>query len=362
LFPLLDKTDLDDLVKDIKDNGQIGPITLYQGDILDGRNRYRACQQLGIEPKVEEYKGIKPFEFVISGNLHRRHLTTSQRAMIAAEIANMRHGGDRVSEQARNSALGSVTQTQAAQTLRVSVDSVKEAVRLRRDAPPDILRAVIDGKMTLNAARNAILPEPEPQQESKPREEPKPRPQEPPQNNIKFGYFIPIRNNYPLIAKLKQMRIELIKRSYDAGYSILHLDQEGNIASITEVEGTGIEVEDYDARMEIIHDMLREREWELMDQHGVELTWNGDWNSDQDWCLVMWKGDYKEIEEAMGMHIMCPWRFSQARNSSLGPCGASKRQIGAHTLEKEQTQIHDFKEPITGVKNFSGAAPHSASL
>ena len=156
LFPLLDKNDLDDLAKDIKDNGQIEPITLYQGEILDGRNRYRACQQLGIEPKITIYEGTKPFEFVISRNLHRRHLTTSQRAMIAAEIANMRHGGDRVSEQARNSSLGTVTQAQAAQTLRVSVDSVKEAVRLKRDAPPDIIKAVVDGEMSLNAARNAI--------------------------------------------------------------------------------------------------------------------------------------------------------------------------------------------------------------
>jgi ParB-like nuclease domain len=307
LFPLLDKDDLADLVKDIKDNGQIEPITLYQGEILDGRNRYRACQQLGIEPKITIYEGTTPFEYVISKNLHRRHLTTSQRAMIAAEIANMRHGGDRVSEQARNSALGTVTQAQAAHTLNVSVDSVKEAVRLRRDASrhPDILRAVIDGKVTLNAARKAISPELEPQQEqpeltkpqSKPQEHPHPKP------SVRWEYFIAIRNHDPFIVKLQKMRIDLIKRSYEAGYIRLSFDQAGSIASITEVPGTGIEVEDYNARMEIIHEMLRDREAELMDKHGVELTWSsGDFRSD--WFFLMWKGDYNEIDEAMGMRTI----------------------------------------------------------
>jgi Arm DNA-binding domain len=88
-------------------------------------------------------------------NAHRRHLTTSQRAMIAAKIANLRHGGDQVSDQARNSVLAPVSQAQAADALNVSVDSVREAHKLNEEAPPEIIKAVRDGKMSLNAAKQA---------------------------------------------------------------------------------------------------------------------------------------------------------------------------------------------------------------
>jgi len=153
LFPLLDGTDLDELVNDIKENGQIKSITLYEGQILDGRNRYLACQALGIVPNTQEYTGSDPFQFVVSKNLHRRHLTTSQRAMIAAEIATTRHGGDRVSEQARNSTLAPISQTKAAEALKVSVDSVKKAANIKKKSSPKIVQAVKDGKLTLHAAK-----------------------------------------------------------------------------------------------------------------------------------------------------------------------------------------------------------------
>jgi hypothetical protein len=45
---------------------------LYEGQILDGRNRARACEALGIEPETRVYAGDDPVGFVISRNLHRR--------------------------------------------------------------------------------------------------------------------------------------------------------------------------------------------------------------------------------------------------------------------------------------------------
>jgi hypothetical protein len=74
--------------------------------------------------------------------------------MIAAEIANMSHGGDRVSEQARNSTLATVTQTEAAKAMKVSPDSVK-TVKIKKKATPEIIKAVKGGKMSLNAAKKA---------------------------------------------------------------------------------------------------------------------------------------------------------------------------------------------------------------
>lgn len=56
----------------------------FDGKILDGGNRYRACTELGIAPETIEYSGGDPLAFVLSENLHRRHLTQIQQAAIVA--------------------------------------------------------------------------------------------------------------------------------------------------------------------------------------------------------------------------------------------------------------------------------------
>lgn len=79
IFPLMTGQEFDALVNDIAEHGQAEPIWLYDGQVLDGRNRYRACMELGIVPDVREYTGNDPHAFVVSLNLHRRHLTREQR-------------------------------------------------------------------------------------------------------------------------------------------------------------------------------------------------------------------------------------------------------------------------------------------
>lgn len=73
------------LKTDIQKNGLLNSIALYQGKILDGRNRFKVCQELGIEPKYEEYKGNSPISYVISLNVKRRHLTIGQLATVGLE-------------------------------------------------------------------------------------------------------------------------------------------------------------------------------------------------------------------------------------------------------------------------------------
>ena len=87
-LPLLEGEEFDALVEDIKEFGQIELAVLYEGKILDGRNRYRVCKQLGIELQVREWKpsestGMTPLQFVISENIMRRHLNEAQRSEIA---------------------------------------------------------------------------------------------------------------------------------------------------------------------------------------------------------------------------------------------------------------------------------------
>jgi len=85
-FPLMELEELNKLVGDIQQHGLLEPITLYAGKILDGRNRYRACQRLKIQPVTRDYDGDAPVAFVIAKNLHRRHLTQSQLAAIALHL------------------------------------------------------------------------------------------------------------------------------------------------------------------------------------------------------------------------------------------------------------------------------------
>lgn len=83
VFPLIEGDEFNGLVEDIKLHGQLEEGVLFEGKILDGRNRYRACKILGIPFKAKEFSNnITPMEYIVSTNLHRRHLTIAQRAEI----------------------------------------------------------------------------------------------------------------------------------------------------------------------------------------------------------------------------------------------------------------------------------------
>ena len=87
LFPKLPDDQLRDLADDIKRNGLQNPIVLLNGKILDGRNRLAACKIAGVEPRFKEWRGKgSPVEWVISQNLMRRHLSASQKAVVALDL------------------------------------------------------------------------------------------------------------------------------------------------------------------------------------------------------------------------------------------------------------------------------------
>lgn len=86
-YPMMSEDEHKQLVESIKNKGQQDLIVIYEGKILDGRNRYKACREIGIAPKLKGYIGSDPLGYVTTKNLHRRHLTDSQRAEIALKIA-----------------------------------------------------------------------------------------------------------------------------------------------------------------------------------------------------------------------------------------------------------------------------------
>ena len=79
IFPLMTDAEYAALVSDIAEHGQREAIWLHDGMVLDGRNRLLACNELGIVPEFREYTGDDLQAFVVSLNLHRRHLTREQR-------------------------------------------------------------------------------------------------------------------------------------------------------------------------------------------------------------------------------------------------------------------------------------------
>ena len=153
IFPMLEGQELEALRADMEANGQINKIILYQGKILDGRNRYKACEMLGIEPETIEYPGDDPLGLVLSQNLHRRHLDESQRAMVAAKIANITHGGYRHGKsQDANLRLDSMTQSEAAKLMNVSERTVTSAKKVLKEGTSELIEAMERGKIAASAA------------------------------------------------------------------------------------------------------------------------------------------------------------------------------------------------------------------
>ena len=84
IFPLLEGEEKEELREDLKKNGLLESITLYEDKILDGQNRYVLCKEEGIEPIFKELpEGKDPLDYVVSINLKRRHLYPAQKSKIA---------------------------------------------------------------------------------------------------------------------------------------------------------------------------------------------------------------------------------------------------------------------------------------
>lgn len=146
IFPLLDGQDFAALVADIQQHGVREAIWLYQGQLLDGRNRYRACQQLQVECPARLYEGDDATGFVVSMNLRRRHLDESQRGMVANRLATLERGVN------QHTKILVPTQQQAAELLNVSDVTVQKARKVQREAAPEVIKAVDAGQLTVTAA------------------------------------------------------------------------------------------------------------------------------------------------------------------------------------------------------------------
>jgi N6-adenosine-specific RNA methylase IME4/ParB-like chromosome segregation protein Spo0J len=148
IFPMMSGYEYESLKTSIYENGQREPITLFDELILDGRNRYKACIDLGIKPTFITINTDDPLQFVLDLNLHRRHLNESQRALVAASIANM--PDHRPTNKGAN--LHPLSAAEAAEKLNVSERSVKTAKQIKEKGSPELVAAVESGKVAVSDA------------------------------------------------------------------------------------------------------------------------------------------------------------------------------------------------------------------
>jgi ParB-like chromosome segregation protein Spo0J len=165
LFPMLEGVAFDELVEDVRAKGVQEPIVMFEGKVLDGRNRYRAAIEADKPYPIVQYEGDDALGFVVSLNLKRRHLTETQRAGLAAKIANMPHGGNRRSDQAANLPLETpmrppISQAEAARMMNVSERTVRLAAHVLDHGTPALVASVETGDATVSAAEKiSRLPE-----------------------------------------------------------------------------------------------------------------------------------------------------------------------------------------------------------
>ena len=146
LFPWIEGKAFEELKADIAKNGVIEPIVFLGEYILDGRNRYTAARELGIEYPRVEYTGSDPLGFVLAKNLSRRHLSESQRGMVAAKLAKL--PAHRPTE--NNSA--NLRTSDAATLLNVSARTVETARQVVNEGAPELIAAVESGAVSVAAA------------------------------------------------------------------------------------------------------------------------------------------------------------------------------------------------------------------
>ena len=186
IFPMMDADELASLAADIKANGQRFPIVIGKFEdrevIVDGRNRFEACQIAEVEPKFEQLNGHDPKAFILSVNVKRRHMTAGQRAMATAmiypgpETLKRKGAGSFVAKDQSVSAAGlskaravlafspvlAASVLAGTKTLDASYSEIRlgegniknDAGRLRslRDDRPDLAARVNDAELTLDAA------------------------------------------------------------------------------------------------------------------------------------------------------------------------------------------------------------------
>lgn len=176
LFPLMSGDEFKGLVNDIRDNGQREPATFWNGKLIDGRNRANACKELGVELDACELDPeTDPVKWVVSHNLHRRHLSASQKSQVALKLkkllepeaketskANLKRGPRKPDKETLPHRENGQSRDKAAAMLGISGKLVDAAEKVEKKGTPELGAAVAAGKVSVSrAAKIADAPKEE---------------------------------------------------------------------------------------------------------------------------------------------------------------------------------------------------------
>lgn len=196
IFPMMSDADLSALAADIKEHGQRECCVFYEGKLLDGRNRWKACERAGVEPEYSEIESddFDPVAFVISTNLKRRHLTESQRAMAAAaargfydtaakerKSATLKRGASKpVPEKVPERDMCGDARDIVGDLFGVSGKTVDAASAVREHGSDELIAAVESGKVSVSKAAKVAKASPKEIQmeevQANTKRKPKPKP------------------------------------------------------------------------------------------------------------------------------------------------------------------------------------------
>lgn len=171
LFPKMNEKQFGTLKEGIKRNGQLEPVWIYEGQLIDGRHRLRACRALGIQARFEGLAESEVQRFggaigwVAAKNAHRRHLTPSQLGMIGARLLDV-FKGEAKARQKRSRERIPVTlpeqptkgeaRDQAGKVVGVSGKTISEAAKVLKSGDRRLIDLVMAGKMSVFEANRKL--------------------------------------------------------------------------------------------------------------------------------------------------------------------------------------------------------------
>lgn len=155
-FPTMSASEYAELLDSVTDIGVQNPITLFQGQVLDGWNRYRACQELGCDCPEREFDGNDPVRFVKAQNKHRRHMTAGAWAMVEVALSEWKPA-HRPEKGAAAAPLRS--NAEMAASAGVGIRTIQQAKVVASSGTPDVQHAVKTGAVSVEKAADiARLP------------------------------------------------------------------------------------------------------------------------------------------------------------------------------------------------------------
>ena len=168
IWPMMSDDDLQGLSNDIKHQGLLTPVWLYEDKILDGRNRAKACQMAGVKVETKTYTGDNPVAFAFSLNEKRRHLSSGARAALAVEAkplyeaeAKKRQGQrtDLSDANFQQKVAESQSRDKAATDFGTNHQYVNQAEKVKAQAP-EVFEKLKQGKVSMQDAMREVRSKP----------------------------------------------------------------------------------------------------------------------------------------------------------------------------------------------------------